>query len=53
MKSNNSDAYLNPKPQVPRTQNQALHEGTIAPILQTKQKQPEASVFEMANSHDF
>jgi hypothetical protein len=36
MKSNNNDAYLNPKPQVPRTQNQALHEEAIALILQTK-----------------
>ena len=48
MKSNNSDAYLNPKPQVPRTQNQTLHEEAIALILQTKQKRSEASVFEKA-----
>ncbi|MFZ0731489.1 MAG: DUF4326 domain-containing protein [Candidatus Sulfotelmatobacter sp.] len=48
MKSNNSDAYLNPKPQVPRTQNQALHEEAIALILQTKQKRSEDSVFEKA-----
>jgi alkylated DNA repair dioxygenase AlkB len=48
MKSANAAAYAIPKPQVPRTQNQALHEEAIALILQTKQKRSEASVFEKA-----
>jgi len=48
MKSKNTAAYATPRPQVPHTPNQALHEVAIALILQTKQKRSEASVFEKA-----